>query len=132
MQTRFSGVSSSWTLPVASASPAIFSQDSSGYGAAAVLNQDNSLNGAVNPAGRGSVIQIFATGVNEPSGAPVGVRIGGVDAAILYAGAAPGAVAGLYQVNAVIPSGVIPGPSVPIVLAVGALQSQSGLTIAVQ
>jgi uncharacterized protein (TIGR03437 family) len=55
-----------------------------------------------------------------------------VNAAVQYAGPAPDAVYGLYQVNAVVPSGINPGAAVLVVISVGTLQSQSGVTIAVQ
>ena len=48
-----------------------------------------------------------------------------------YAGAAPGQVAGVLQINVQIPTGLTAG-AVPIVLQVGGLSSPSGLTIYVQ
>jgi uncharacterized protein (TIGR03437 family) len=50
---------------------------------------------------------------------------------VQYAGAAPGAVAGLFQVNARIPLDASSG-SVPIEIHVGNAASQPGMTIAVQ
>ena len=97
---------------------------------------------------RGSVIQIFATGEGQTSpagrtgavtgssgGAPVlhvMVTVGGIEAPLQFAGAAPYAVAGLFQVNAVVPQGAPSGSAVPIVLSVGGVPSPSGVTIAVQ
>jgi uncharacterized protein (TIGR03437 family) len=94
------------------------------------------------------VIQIFATGeglTNPPGrtgtitgssgGAPnlqVKVTIGGIDAALQFAGSAPDAVAGLFQVNVMVPPGVPAGSAVPIVLSVGGVSSQGGVTIAVK
>ena len=140
--------SASWGVPVAAASPAIFTLDSSGLGPAAVLNQDNSINGPQNPAARGSAIQIFATGegLTSPPGvtgsvtqtdvkfpvSPVQVTIGGMNASVLYAGSAPHAVAGLFQVNAVIPQGTAPGLAVPISITVGGIRSQDGVTISIR
>jgi uncharacterized protein (TIGR03437 family) len=140
--------SASWGIPVAASAPAIFAVDSSGVGQAAVLNQDNSLNGASNPAGAGSVIQIFATGGGQTTPAsvtgtlagnsqdttalPVTVTIGSADAPVMYHGSAPGEVAGVLQMNAVVPPGITPGPAVPIIVTVGGKQSQGGVTIAVQ
>jgi uncharacterized protein (TIGR03437 family) len=146
---QFAGAESAeWTVPVVAASPAIFTVSWSGVGAAAVLNQDNSTNSAANPASRGSVIQIYATGEGQTSPAgvtgsvtagnvkapvlPVTVTIGGIGAAVQYAGSAPDSVAGLLQVNAVVPADVTPGPAVPILVSVGGNPSQSGVTIAVQ
>jgi uncharacterized protein (TIGR03437 family) len=60
------------------------------------------------------------------------VTIGGLPAEVLYAGGAPGLVAGLLQVNARVPEGVTAGPAVPITLVVGAAQSQPGVTLVVQ
>jgi uncharacterized protein (TIGR03437 family) len=44
------------------------------------------------------------------------VSIGGVTAQVVYAGAAPQEVAGLVQVNVVVPESIAPGTTVPITL----------------
>jgi uncharacterized protein (TIGR03437 family) len=62
----------------------------------------------------------------------VKVTIGGIEAPLQFAGSAPTAVAGLFQVNAVVPQGAPSGAAVPIVMSVGGVLSQSGVTIAVQ
>ena len=144
-----------WSFPIVPAAPGIFILDATGAGQAAVLNQDNSVNGPAQPAARGSVIQIFATGIpvagavtgsitpapGPGSTDPVSVAIGGTTASIQYAGPAPGEVAGVSQVNSVVPDNAPTGPAVPIVLSVsppqGPLQpiiytSQAGATIGVQ
>jgi hypothetical protein len=60
VQVQFSGSTiPAGAIPVASAAPGIFTLESSGQGAAAVLNLDNSINTAANPAARGSTVQIF-------------------------------------------------------------------------
>jgi uncharacterized protein (TIGR03437 family) len=139
------------TLPVNTTIPGIFSLDGSGAGQAAVRNQDGSLNSVSNPAARGSVISIYATGtglMNVPTidGAltsltppfpatqlSIGVEIGGVPATIQYSGAAPGLVAGAIQVNAYVPQGAPSGTAVPIVLSVGGYPSPADfVTIAIQ
>src|SRR5262249_9317678 len=51
------------TVNLASAVPGIFTVVPGGSGQGAVLNQDSSVNSALNPASLGSVIQIFATGL---------------------------------------------------------------------
>jgi hypothetical protein len=56
------------------------------------------------------------------------VQIGGVDAEIQYAGAAPRQVAGVLQVNVTVPPSVPSGPQ-PIVLKVGANSSPSNVTV---
>ena len=87
------------------------------------------MNDPAQSAARGSVIQIFATGTSvagaitgsiTPAPAPgstdpVSVAIGGVTASIQYAGPAPGEIAGLIQVNAVVPDNAPTGPAIPIV-----------------
>ncbi|HTR39645.1 MAG TPA: cohesin domain-containing protein [Bryobacteraceae bacterium] len=135
-------------LSVAATAPAIFTLDSSGIGPGAILNQDSSVNSPANPAAKGSIVAIYATGAgqtNPPSvdgqitGAtlstpvlPVSVQIAGLDAKVVYAGAAPDLVAGGIQVNAIVPAGAPSGATVPIALTVGTTRSQSGVTLAVK
>ncbi len=134
------------TVPVAPASPAIFLQNAAGQGA--ILNQDFSVNGPANRAARGSIIQIFATGEGQtdPPGVdgkvagailpspvlPVKVTIGGREAVVHYAGAAPGLVAGVLQINAQVPDDVPAGSAVPIVIQVGDRRSPQGVTVAIR
>lgn len=136
------------TLPLAAAAPAIFTRDSSGKGQGAILNQDGTINSPSNPAARGSVISLWTTGegLTEPAGVDgklatdplpkprlaVSVRIGGLQAGVLYAGAAPGLVAGVMQVNARIPDGVAASGAAPIALQVGSITSPAGVTLAIQ
>jgi uncharacterized protein (TIGR03437 family) len=63
---------------------------------------------------------------------PVTATVGGQNATVIYAGGAPGEVAGLMQTNVQIPAGIATGNSVPVVLRVGSASSQSGVTIAVR
>ena len=135
-------------LPVAPTSPAMFSLDRSGFGPGAILNQDYSVNGPGNRAAPGSVIQIFATGegqTNPPgvdgklaTGAlpapnlPVSVTIGGLPAIVPYAGAAPGLVAGVVQVNAVVPLSIASGSAVPVFLRFGGATSPRSVTVAIE
>ncbi len=110
-----------WPQIVASA-PGIFSLSGKGSGPGAVLNEDNSVNSPDNPAPRGSVIQIFATGGDTTPLLPPGQ--------VLFNGLAPG-LAGVWQVNARIPEGVTPGPAVLVFLQMGPYLTNS-VTIAVQ
>jgi uncharacterized protein (TIGR03437 family) len=131
---------------VASTAPGIFTVDSSGQGQAAVLNQDGSVNGSFARAPPDSVITIFAAGGGRThpatqdgavvTGAPLlasetGVRIGGLTANVLYAGAAPFLVSGVVQINARVPSQTPPGARVALQVTIGNSASQSGITIAV-
>jgi uncharacterized protein (TIGR03437 family) len=134
-------------LPVTQAAPALFSSDSSGKGNGAILNQDNSINSPANPAAKGSVVILYGTGEGqtEPKGVdgriaatvfpkpvlPVKVTIGNQEAQVQYAGAGPFQVAGVFQINAVVPAGVASG-AVPVVVTVGTAASQPGLTVSVR
>jgi uncharacterized protein (TIGR03437 family) len=62
------------------------------------------------------------------------VSIGGKQATVAYAGAAPGFVAGVLQVNARVPDDLaVSGLAlVPVVITVGAASSQANVTLAVQ
>jgi trimeric autotransporter adhesin len=145
--------SNALTLNVQPATPGLLTLDRSGIGPGAILNQDFSVNGAANPAARGSALMIYCVGggvTNPPStdGAltatpvppalppiltqPVFVTIGNQDAKVLYSGAVAGSIAGLTQINAVIPAGVTPGSNVPIVIRIGGVQSQTSVTVAIQ
>ncbi len=63
---------------------------------------------------------------------PVTVTIGGVPAGVLYAGAAPTETSGLQQINVLVPASVQPGPNTPIVLTVDNVNTQPGITVAIQ
>ena len=100
--------------------PGIFTQNASGSGPGAILNQDYSVNSVANPAAAGSVVMVYATGLGllnpplpdgEIAGASlsycvqtVTATIDGVAAPVLYAGTAPGLVTGVYQVNIQLPN----------------------------
>lgn len=135
-------------IPVVAASPAIFTLDASGVGQGAILNQDSSVNSPSNPAKKETIIILFATGggQTDPVGVdgqvagdflpkPLGqvaVKIGGQDAEVLYAGAAPGLISCLLQVNVKIPQSTVSGFSVPILLTVGTIQGPGNVTLAVR
>lgn len=92
---------------VAPAYPVIFAH--------AIRNQDWTENTTSSPAPRGSVLQIFGTGI--PAGATVVAQIGGaVNLVPVYAGPAPG-IPGLQQVNLAVPSYVSPGATQLILCA---------------
>ncbi len=115
-------------VPVIASSPGIFTV-SGGVGQAAANNQDGSLNSASNPAARGSVVSLYATGQGSSTG-KVTLSIAGYNAPVLYAGTAPG-FPGLMQINAQIPSGFLPPGLQPVLLTVNGVASQSGVTIAI-
>jgi len=114
--------------PVVTAAPGIFTV-SGGTGQAAANNPDGSLNSASNPAARGSVVSLYATGQGSGTGT-VTLTIAGYTAPLLYAGTAPG-FPGLMQINAQIPSGFLPPGIQSVVLTVGGVVSQAGVTLAI-
>jgi uncharacterized protein (TIGR03437 family) len=61
----------------------------------------------------------------------VSVTIGGMNATVQYAGAAPEATAGLLQVNVVVPGTLAPG-TYPVVLSIGGQASAAGVTVTVR
>jgi uncharacterized protein (TIGR03437 family) len=115
------------TVPVAVVAPAIFTADGRPAGQALMINEDGTLNSEQNPARQGSIVTIYATGLNntQPPLATGLVASGAVPLAfesslqagsagfgeggITYAGAAPGFVAGLIQINFRIPSSIFHG-----------------------
>lgn len=135
------------TVPIAEALPGIFVLDGNGQGA--ILNQDGSVNAQLNGAEPGSIIAIYATGAGQVDRQvfdgrvvtdtpfprpllPVGVRIGGRVADVTYAGAAPGQVAGMIQVNARIPADTPTGTPVPIQIIVGSATSQANVFLSMR
>lgn len=133
------------TVPVASTAPGLFTVENGG-GQVVAVHADGGLNSAANPAGLGEVVTLYATGegATTPRGragqfaeaplprpvASVGLTLAGQPAGILYAGAAPGYV-GLTQINARIPESITPGSALPVLLQVGAAQSQANVSLAV-
>jgi uncharacterized protein (TIGR03437 family) len=102
-----------------------FTKDYSPGADVIAINEDGTLNSADHPAPRGSIITFFATGLGQtdpplqdgqiaPGAAPathgIGVaffngQYGNTESAqVLYQGAAPGQVAGVYQLNVRIPT----------------------------
>ena len=56
----------------------------------------------------------------------------GVVAEVQYAGAAPGLIAGVIQVNILIPAEAPSGEAVPITLTIGQTESRAGVTMAIR
>jgi len=136
-------VSTPRTLQIDANQPGIFVTAGS---QGAVLNQNLSSNSSVRPAARGSVIQIFATGLGPTtpavaSGAaapssptaslvtPVTVTIGGINAPVQFQALAPGFV-GIYQINAQVPANVPTGPAINLKITQNGVDSNE-VTVAI-
>ena len=110
-----------------------------GSGQADSVNQDGSVDAAVAP---GTVVELYGTGFGlyAPVSADgltrmaqtVTALIGGVPAQVLFAGQAPGYTSGLQQIDILVPANGPQGAGIPLVLTVGGVTTQAGLTLAVQ
>jgi uncharacterized protein (TIGR03437 family) len=151
LRVEYKGVRSSTVdLDVAPAAPGMFTANMTGEGQALMLNEDGSLNSSSNPADKGRIVVFYATGEGQtkPAGVdgkpgpgqepfprpllPVSVRIGGVEAQVLYAGGAPGYLAGFLQVNVRVPPDSPSGSAVSVTLTVGDRTSQPRVTMAIR
>ncbi len=135
------------TVSVVKKQPGILTIGGTGSGQAIVQNADGSLNSSSNPAARGSTISILATGAGQttpilPDGTfaaddsiqprlPITVLIGGIGGEAISARVPLGFVAGLIQVDVIIPAGAPSGPEVSLELGVGDVLSPP-TTLAIQ
>jgi uncharacterized protein (TIGR03437 family) len=146
--------SNAYQLTSATTAPGLFTQNASGSGPGAILNQNLSLNGPANPAAKGSIVMVYMTGEGQTSPASitgaitlpnlpppqvtpapllqVSVLINGQPALWTYAGEAPGLAAGLMQLNVQIPLTAQSGIPNSIQVYIGSNISQSGVTVSVQ
>jgi uncharacterized protein (TIGR03437 family) len=143
LQILYYGIpSATISLPVAAAAPALFTQNGSGRGLVAVINQDGSVNA---PSPAGTVVTLYGTGGGVFAGAADGgvprrpaslsgavhVTVAGRDAPVIYAGAAPGLTGGAFQFNVTIPPDVLSGEAA-IVLNIQGKDSPQGVTLAIR
>jgi trimeric autotransporter adhesin len=146
-------VSQPFTVAVAAAGPGIYSLAASGQGPGAILNFDAAngnytINSSSNPAPRGSIAVIYMTGAGtttsavynqliaaSPAVTPIlapAVTVGGAAATVLAAQDPPGSVPGVIQINITVPSSIQPGATQPVIVTMGGIASQTGLTMAVK
>lgn len=140
--------SPAFAAPVADASPGLFTTTGIGRGQAAAANEDGAANSVDTPAVAGSILVLTGTGggVTDPpstDGAiaaedgpalaqPVTVRFGDIAAEeVFYSSGMKGKPAGYFQITLRIPASV-PAGEVPVVVTVGAAESQAGVTVAVK
>jgi uncharacterized protein (TIGR03437 family) len=146
IQVEYQGsLSKAITLPVVATAPGIFTMNAQGTGQGAILNANFSVNSAANPAARGEIVQVYATGGGVIPGAidntlaksgaldlsKVSARIGGLPANVSYAGVAPTLTVGVLQLNVQVPAGAPSGNAVPVDVTIGGVTSQS-VTMAVR
>jgi uncharacterized protein (TIGR03437 family) len=145
--------SQAFTVAVAAADPGVYSLASSGQGQGAILNfnaatGDFTINSVANPAAKGSIVVIYMTGAGtttsgianqliplSPAITPVltpTVSIGGLGASVMAAQAPPGSIPGLIQLNVMVPALAKAGPAIPVIVTVGGVPSQSGLTMSIK
>lgn len=140
----------SYTAAVAPTAPGLFSANQTGNGQGAILNSNLSANSENNPAPKGSVVAIYATGegaINPTATtgtifgpslplpvplAAVSVTIGGKPAVVSYAGEAPTLVDGVLQVNAQIPADISSGNQLVVITIGGVINTRQSVTVAVQ
>lgn len=123
-------------LGLAPAAPEIFVQQDRSTNAVAV-NQNGSLNSPSNPAPAGSTIEVWATGQgltdnstpNAKPQLPVSATIGGVGAAVAFAGLI---YPGVLQVNLKVPPDAPTGDAVDLVLTIGTISSKHTATLAIR
>ncbi len=141
-------------LPIAifNQSPSILSADGSGsgqghiyvIGAGGVETQANATTPAhtgeplvIYCVGLGPVTPLLSGGAAAPysplaaANAAVAVTFGGQIATPVFAGLTPG-LAGLYQINVTLPTGITPGNQVPVMISAGAAISTSAIFMAIQ
>jgi uncharacterized protein (TIGR03437 family) len=148
---RNNAISAPQPVGMVSSQPGVFSQSETGagIGIVVIVHPDGSQAeaGGGNAATAGDAVVIYCTGLGDATpravaGFPVPpsplswandtvtATIGGVNASVFFAGLSPG-FTGLYQVNAMVPSGIAPNPQAPLVLSQGGRTSAT-VTIPVQ
>jgi uncharacterized protein (TIGR03437 family) len=132
------------TLQVTASAPGIFGY--AGKSQAVAVNQDGSFNSDTNPAARGDVVTLYATGEGQtsPAGvtgklplpgkwpAPAGnvaVTFAGIAGEVQFKGVT---TAGVLQVNVKAPAAAAVGSAVPLVLTVGGASSPARTTLALK
>jgi uncharacterized protein (TIGR03437 family) len=148
---EYSGVKgNTLTVPVVDSVPGIFGLNQSGTGPGAILNwPDYTVNGTSNRVAAGGYIMAYATGEGKtdiatdgeqvplsgpypkPVLGPWTATVGGQPATVTYAGSAPQNIAGVFQVNVQIPTGLTTG-IYDLVIKTGSFTSTAGLTVAVK
>lgn len=154
IQLNYEGLRSNpFPLFLTPAAPGIFTANGAGTGPAAAYAYDEEkkeyfLVSETAPAFRGGYVILFATGEGIPvlpptallpdgliateassRSSPVVVTVGGVPAEVTYAGASPGLIIGILQINLRIPPNVTPAKAAPLTLRMRGQTSPAGPTL---
>jgi uncharacterized protein (TIGR03437 family) len=135
------------TMYVNQTAPGVFTNPTGGLGYAAALHSDYTPVTSSSPAKVGETISVFVTGLgavfpaiqdgaagpNPPSTATntITAYVDTVKATVTFAGLAP-QLAGLYQVNLTIPSGVTAGDVAIDISGPDAYSSEAAISVATQ
>jgi uncharacterized protein (TIGR03437 family) len=134
------------TVRAAPAAVGYFSTTSDGLGTVVAAHTDGSPVTASSPAAAGETVALYASGLGalansvaeydwptsaNPSSVPVQVDVAGVQATVLYAGAAPG-YPGVYQINVVIPPGTTTSTGANVRIFEGYAQTHPKVTIPIR
>jgi uncharacterized protein (TIGR03437 family) len=130
--------SESVEMTVVEAAPALFTANASGTGPAAAITYPDARIAVLFATGEGLTTPAAEDGalaVTQPLPAPrlpVKVLLAGREAKVLYAGAAPGLTAGLFQLNIEVPEDLAGTANLPVVLEVGTQRSIAGVTLSLR
>jgi uncharacterized protein (TIGR03437 family) len=132
---------------VAPTSPGLFTVNFSGTGTAVALNADGTVNSPTNPAARGSMIMLFATGdgVTSPADtdgiveadnsriptAPIAVTFNGITATVGSDTSFAKDVSGVLDVTVTVPLGIAPGLA-NVSLTAGGVATPQGTNVYVK
>jgi uncharacterized protein (TIGR03437 family) len=131
-------------VQVTPTAPALYTADQSGQGEAAALNENGTMNSTSTPVPAGTVVIVYMTGAGlvsppTPDGVfadvqpllPITATLGGQAATVQYVKGSYFMTPGIIEVFIRAPPGVS-GPAVPVVVTVGGVSTQPGVTVAVQ
>jgi uncharacterized protein (TIGR03118 family) len=136
-----------FSVQVAATAPSLFTTDFTGSNGVVALNADGTVNSPANPAARGSMVMLFATGegLTNPSDsdgvveadnsrvpvAPVSVTIGGTQATLGADGSTPKDVSGVLELTVTVPAS-IPAGSASVVLTAGGVATTQTVVLYVK
>jgi trimeric autotransporter adhesin len=131
-------------VQVTPTAPGLFTMDQSGQGQAVALNENGVVNSTSTPVAEGTVIIVYMTGAGlvdptVPDGTfanvqpllPVTATLGGQSVDVQFVTGSYYLTPGIISVYLRVPAGIT-GPAVPVMVSIGGLSTQSGVTVAVQ